>query len=323
MTNHSKDKGASTSLTVAEKLLAIYEEHGFEVHTGWNPFHVDNWRDAQFTYLKKDGHPVSTGGGGLSWHEIPCLEVLSFCFSPERVLVIGNAFGWSTLLMCLLWPNAEVVAMDVGVQPPADAAQKLRAIILRRLRKDEPLLNPNPAHGIELTNRLAQKHQFKAKAVLSRSPQDVGWVVEKHLGGAPDFVFVDGDHSPAQIVLDFEACHKLAAKNCVYLFHDVINWGLRGGFEACRKESGLQGGILWRTPSGMGLLYPEERVELRRVFRAFGDQEAEMHVVVAKLPGWRRAAWFDRVVCSNRVLMKVKNFFFRRDRSSPPKGASR
>jgi hypothetical protein len=323
MTSSAKDQVATTSLTVAEKLLAVYEDSGFEVHTGWNPIHVDNWRDAQFTNLKRHGRPVSTGGGGLSWHEIPCLELLSFCFSPERILIIGNSFGWSTLLMSLLWPNAEVVAMDVGMQPPADAAQKIVATILRRLRRDEPVLNPNPVYGIELTNMLAQKNHFKVRAVLSTSPQDVGWVVEKHLGGGPDFVLIDGDHSVAQLLLDFEACHKVAAKNCVYLFHDVINWELRGGFEVCQKRTGMHGGILWRTPSGMGLLYPEGRTELKRVFRAFGDEEAEMESVKTKLPGWRRAAWFDRVVCNNRLLKKVKHFFFRGGRPSPPEVASR
>ena len=303
--------------------MAIYEENGFEVHTGWNPYHLDNWRDAQFTYVKKDKRLLNTGGGGLSWHEIPCLELLSYCVSPERILVIGNSFGWSTLLMSLLWPHAEVVAMDVGVQPPADAAQKIVAMIVKRLRGDEPLLNPKPTYGIELTNDLAQKNRLKARAVLSASPQDVGWVVEKHLGGPPDFVFIDGNHSVAQVLLDFEACHKVAAKNCVYLFHDVINWELRDAFELCQRKSGLQGGILWRTPSGIGLLYPEGCSDVKRVFGAFGDEEAELRSVKAKLPGWKRVAWFERVVCNNRLLRWIKDAIFTGARSSPPEGSPR
>ena len=323
MTSTTKEKSDSTSVTAGEKLLAIYEESGFEVHTGWNPYHLDNWRDAQFTYLKKDGRPLNTGGGGASWHEIPCFELLSYCFSPERILVIGNSFGWSTLLISLLWPGAQVVAMDIGVQPPADAAQKMLAAILGRLRGDEPPLNPKPTYGIELTNDLAQKHNLKAKAILSASPQDVGWVVEKHLGGPPDFIFIDGYHIPAQVLLDFDACHKVAAQNCVYLFHDVINWGLRDAFEACQRNSGLPGGILWRTPSGMGLLYPEAMGELKRVVRAFGDEETEFRSVKAKLPRWKRAAWFERAVLHNRLLKRVKDAVIRGNRSSPPAGPSR
>ena len=63
MTSLTNEKSDPASLTVGEKLLAIYEESGFEVHTGWNPYHLDNWRDAQFTYVKKDGRPLNTGGG--------------------------------------------------------------------------------------------------------------------------------------------------------------------------------------------------------------------------------------------------------------------
>jgi hypothetical protein len=313
-----KEKTGSEPLTTGEKLLAIYEEDGFEVHTGWNSYHLDNWRDAQFTYVKKGGRPINTGGGGVSWHEIPCFELLSYCFSPERILVIGNSFGWSTLLISSLWPSASVVAMDIGVQPPADAAQRLLASIVERLRGDEPPLSPNPTFGIELTNDLATRNHLKAKAVLAASPQDVGWVVEKHLGNAPRFVFIDGSHTPSQVLLDFDACYRVAGQNCVYLFHDVINWGLRDAFEACQKKSGLDGGILWRTPSGMGLLYPKEFVELRRVFRAFGDQETEMRSVKAKLPSWKRAAWLERAVLRSLLLKQVKDAFFRRSRSSPP-----
>ena len=320
MTSTTNDKNQPILLTAGENLLAIYEENGFEVHTGWNPYHLDNWRDAQFTYVKKDGRPLNTGGGGISWHEIPCLELLSYCSSPKHILVIGNSFGWSTLLISLLWPSAQVVAMDIGVQPPADAAQKMLEAILRRLRGDEPPLNPKPTYGIELTNELAQKHHLKAKAVLSTSPQDVGWVVKEHLGGPPDFVFIDGYHIPPQVLLDFDACFKVAAQNCVYLFHDVINWGLRDAFEVCQRKSGLHGGILWRTPSGMGLLYPEARTELRRVFRAFGDVEAELRSVRAKLPRWKRAAWVERAVLQNRLLKRVKDAFVRGGSSSPPVG---
>ena len=155
MTSANIDQSSSSSLTAAEQLLAIYEGDGFEVHTGWNPYHLNNWRDAQFTYVKKDGRSLNTGGGVISWHEIPCFEVLSRCFSPERILVIGNSFGWSTVLISLLWPRSQVVAMDIGVQPPADGAQRMLGAILQRLRGDEPPLNPSPTFGIDLTNESA------------------------------------------------------------------------------------------------------------------------------------------------------------------------
>lgn len=295
------------SITAGEKLLDIYEDAGFEIHTGWNSFHLDNWRDAGFTSLKKEGRPLNTGGGGLSWHEIPCLELISYRLPAKRILIIGNSFGWSTLLISLLWPDAEVAAMDIGFQPPQDKAQLLFERLIGWLRGDEPSLNPRPTYGIELTNQLAQKHGLKARAVLSASPQDVGWVTEKHLGGPPDFVFIDGYHIPQQVILDFEASRKYAAKDCVFLFHDVVNWGLRDAFAQCKKTSGLSGGILWRTPSGMGLLYPNSSTEMDRVFRAFGDSEAEIAVTKAKLPRWKRAAAVQRLILHNSLLKRIKD----------------
>jgi len=201
--------------------------------------------------------------------------------------------------------------MDIGVQPPGDSLQKTFAAILKRLRGDEVPVDAAPTFGIDLTNELANRHQLKAKAVLSASPQDVGWVAERHLGGTPDFVFIDGYHIPPQVILDFDACHRVAGSDCIYLFHDVINWGLRGAFERCKRESGLQGGILWRTPSGMGLLYPQSIPEMKRVFLLFGDDEAELKSVSVKLPRWKRAAWFERAVLHNRLLKRIKSTLVR------------
>jgi hypothetical protein len=291
--------------------LAIYEESGFRVHTGWNSHHFGDWRDAPFTYVTKAGRPLSTGGGGVSWQEIPCFELLSHCFSPERMLVIGNSFGWSTLLISLLWPEARVVAMDIGMQPPAHPVQRIIARALRALRGDQVPLNPKPTYGIELTNDLARRHHLKAEVVLAASPRDVDWVVDKHLGGPPNLVFIDGGHSVHQVLLDFDACYKVAGADCVYLFHDVINWGLREGFEQCQKKSGLPGTILWRTPSGIGMLYPKAQVELERVVRAFGDDEGEMQSVKAKLRRWRRADWIERNVLGSRFMTRIRDRLLR------------
>jgi hypothetical protein len=296
-----------TRTTLTEKLVAIYEGAGFEVHTGWNSYHLDNWRDAPFTSLKKEGCPLNTGGGGISLHEIPCLELISKCLKAERILIIGNSFGWSTLLTSLLWPEAEVAAMDIGLQPAQDKLQGLFEKTIQRLRGNDQWINPKPTYGIELTNALAQEHGLKARAILSASPQDVATVTTKHLGGPPDFVFIDGYHIPPQVILDFDASQNVATKDCVYLFHDVINWGLQDAFERCHKKSGLLGGILWRTPSGMGLLYSNARPELKRVMRTFGDDEREIKQTKAKLPRWKLAAGVQRMILHNRLLKRIKD----------------
>jgi len=298
-------------LTIAENLLNLYEQEGFEVHTGWNSYHLRNWRDAQFTYLKKDGKPLNTGGGGLSWQEIPCLELIAKCISPDNILVIGNSFGWSTILCSLLWPNANVVAMDCGFLPPKDNAQKLLAKILSSIRNDEDVYSPNPFYGIELTNLIVKKHQLKAKAVISTSPQDIESVVSENFPDKPDFVFIDGYHIPAQVLLDFNGSRQWASNECVYLFHDIINWHLRGAFDLCKRESNLSGDILWRTPSGMGLLYPSQIVALSRVIAAYGGSESEMNSLRSKIPRWKAASFVERHLLQSPTLKKVKDSIFR------------
>ena len=272
---------------------------------------LDNWRDAPGTNLKRMAGRSVQEAEACVGRKFPCLELISYCFVPERILIIGNSFGWSTLLISLLWPKAEVAAMDIGLQPPGDKAQAMLEGMLQWLRGDEPPLNPKPTYGIELTNELAEKHNLKARAILSSSPRDVASVAAKHLGGPPQFVFIDGYHIPPQVILDFDACYEVAGKNCVYLFHDVINWGLRDAFESCRRKSGLEGGILWRTPTGLGLLYPKEMPEINRVFRAFGDEEAEIKAVKAKLPRWKRAATVQRLILHNPLLKRIKDIIIK------------
>ncbi len=297
-------------LTPAEKLLQLYEREGFEVHTGWNPYHLKNWRDAQFTYLKKDGKPLNTGGGGLSWQEIPCLELIGRCISPKRILIIGNSFGWSTLLCSLIWPSAEVVAMDCGFLPPSDSAQKLLANILSNIRNDLPSYSNDPYFGINLTNTLAQKNSLKAKAVISTSPQDIESVIQNHLSGKADFVFIDGYHISPQVILDFDGAERFSEDGCVYLFHDVINWHLRDAFESCKRKSQLNGGILWRTPSGMGLLFPSEKDSLNRVMTAFGGSEDELNALKNGLTRWKTASVFERLVLQNKFLKSIKDLLY-------------
>lgn len=302
----------TNGLTIAERLLQLYEQEGFQVHTGWNSYHLRNWRDAQFTYLKKDGKPLNTGGGGLSWQEIPCMELIAKCIAPENILIIGNSFGWSTLLCSLLWPEANVVAMDCGFLPPQDGAQKLLGKILSSIRNDKECYSADPFFGIELTNLISSKHQLKSKAVISTSPQDIELVVSKFCNAEPDFVFIDGYHIPAQVLFDFNGSRQWASKKCVYLFHDVINWHLREAFDSCKTESCLSGDILWRTPSGMGLLFPAEIPELNRVMLAYGGSEAEMKFVRDNVLRWRIASLIERQVLQSPTLKKVKDLIFRK-----------
>jgi hypothetical protein len=213
------------------ELLGIYGKRGYEIRTGLNPYHFHGYRDAPFTAILKDGQVLGTGGG-ISLQEVYFLENLFSVYRPKRLFVIGNAFGWSTVLLGLLNKEAKIVAIDAGVEGSSND------------------------HGTELTNRILREEGLPAKVIVATSPGDVKRVVDAHLGGPVDLAFIDGLHTNEQQELDFDAVRACAAPECLYLFHDVVNFEMRPSFERIVARSGLRGRILMRTPSGMGALAP-------------------------------------------------------------------
>ena len=74
-----------------------------------------------------------------------------------------------------------------------------------------------------------------------------------------DFVFIDGEHTSKQLLLDFYACRESTAKKCVFLFHDVINFSMIEAFtEVISSQEDLYGSLLFRTTSGMAIAFPKE-----------------------------------------------------------------
>lgn len=242
------------------ELVRLCERHDVQVLSSvapmlWVKFATDTSRplidmpnDRLFSYLIADGKFCS-GGGGLHMSEIYLLECLAYVFDPRRIFIIGNAYGWSTLAMALAFPDARVVAIDSGQSPGSVA-------------------------GIDWTNKVAHSEGLNAKAVFGSSPVDVARIADDHLGGGPDLVLIDGEHTEHQQAVDFDACKRVAAPECVYLFHDVINWNLGAGLSAVieANKAAHYGELLTRTASGMGVLYPHELApRLDNTLRAFID----------------------------------------------------
>lgn len=218
-------------MSVFTKLLSIYERAGLQIRVGLNPFHWNNNRDVPFAVMFKDGRWLETGWG-VSIQEIYLLETLFEEYHPQRIFIIGNAFGWSTILFALLNPSATVVALDCGIE------------------------GPYAMMGIDLTKQIVAAERLSARVVFGTSPQDVGRAVAE-LGGPVDFAFIDGLHTEHQQDLDYEAIRSYADPNCIYAFHDVINHRMLNGFrQLAARSPGMIARVLLRTPSGMGFLSP-------------------------------------------------------------------
>ena len=210
--------------TILPKLFNIYRSASYEPITGYSPFHFFNYRDISFTHFLKDNHIL--GCPGLALQEIMFIEQFQSFISPRRILIIGNAFGWSTIALALIFPGAKTVAID----PDAD--------------------------GVNITNNLIAKNSLPARAVIARSPEDVAAVVREHLDGSVDFSLIDAIHTDEAMAADFGAIKVMATDDAFYLFHDVINWNMIKGFSALLAKFHLKGKVFTRTASGMALAYP-------------------------------------------------------------------
>jgi len=216
-------------MPILARLVSLYRDRGIDIAAGLNPSHFGGFPLAAFTWFVRDGRSL-TNGLGIALQEIYFLECLFARFRPRRLFVIGNSLGWSSLALGLLNPAAKTVAIDAG-------------------------LDRNSKAGIEFTNRVAAEEGLPVSAVLGASPADVPRVVAEH-GLAPlDFAFIDGYHSVEQVELDFAALRPHAAPDCVYLFHDVGNFGLAPGLERIAAATGLHWELLLGTSSGMAILY--------------------------------------------------------------------
>src|SRR6185437_596605 len=141
------------------------------------------------------------------------LEQFRHFIAPRRILVIGNASGWSTVAMALIFPDARTVAIDI----------------------DEA--------GVKRTNELIAANGLPAKAVAARSPEGVAGVVAEHLSGAVDFSLIDAVHNNEAVVADFAAVTAVAAEGACHLLHDVINWHMIEGFNQALATHRLSGKV--------------------------------------------------------------------------------
>ena len=249
-------------MPIIAELVELYRSEGIAISTGLPPHRFGGYGGAPFTWFLKDGQSL-TNGLGIAMQEVYLLEHLFAAFQPRRALVIGNAFGWSTLAIAALLKGGQVVAIDSGS-------------------------DRNSLAGLDLTNRLAARGKLPAKAVKGTSPGDVAAIVDSTLGGPVDFAFIDGLHTSAQVVLDYTAVRAKAAADAIYLFHDVQEFGLGDGIAEIERLAGRKATMLAATQSGMAILFdPALHPSLARAVAAFAPPEPALAVV-------RQAAWNSR-----------------------------
>lgn len=245
-------------MPILPRLMQLYGKRGYEVATGLFPPAFGGFRETAFTWLLHKGRPT-TGNLGIALQEIYFLECLLAEWRPQRIFVVGNSFGWSTLALALICPQARVVALDACLTPDTKA-------------------------GLVLTNLIAAEERLNAIAVRGVSPQDVENTVATRLEGAVDLVLVDGHHTNDAVVADFRAVRPLLADPCLLLFHDVQAFNLFNGIKSVVEESGLVGQLLLGTPSGMVALADPLRLPpgVGEALEAFAPSAEAVQALVAE-----------------------------------------
>lgn len=233
--------------TIIPKLFSIFRKAGYEPLTGYSPAHFYNFGEVPFTFFVRNSG--LQGCPGVALQELMFMEHFRDFISPRRVVVIGNALGWSTIALALIFPEAKIVAID-----------------------------PDTA-GVNATNEMIAANGLTARAVVARSPEGVAAAVNEHLGGPVDFSLIDAVHTNEAITVDFAAVHAVSAPGAVHLFHDVINHNMIPGFNGVLKKYDLKGKVLTRTASGMALAYSTASAE----FEAYLDCFSEAPGVFAQL----------------------------------------
>lgn len=226
-----------------------------------------------------ESHPLLQGckrppglnvGYSIEPGDIELFVALSTVVSARRIFVIGNAWGFSTIVLGdIFGPGVSIDAIDAETSG-ADSMQ-----------------------GSVLTWMVAAESRLDVNVHKGFSPRDVPAAMRSAHEGY-DVIFIDGLHTNEQIVLDFIAVEATLSLAGVVVFHDIepaqMQYGI--GDILCRHadyryftykgrsvETGVGTGVLWRAGASPGLdaafaLWHEHGLTRRGQARACGDEVA-------------------------------------------------
>ncbi len=246
------------------RLRDAYEKVGVQVCSGLNPHLFFNFSPSAFTFFFREKELLSSHFG-IGLQEVFFLQSLFEVYRPRRILGIGNGWGWSTLACAFLNPEATLVVIDAA-------------------------LDEDSRQGLLLTRDIVSNEGLDVKVLKGTSPEDIPRVVEDCFDGPVDCFLIDGLHTNEAQTRDFESALSHSHPGSLFLFHDVVLFGLQPSLEQVGKKAGLESRILWSTPSGMGAAFGSDfQPSARGVIDAFSPNRE----MVSRI--WRGA----RVAASN------------------------
>ena len=187
----------------------------------WGPvkYYLNGYRDHSDDNIicnycwSMEGHtfPLS-----VRYDEFEFLKNLIVKYNLKSGFELATAFGVSTTALGLGFKQTggKLVTMDAYVEE--------RDANYEQTYKDTSV-NYN-SDGFKSVNYLIE--HFRLKEVVNPqigwSPVDVKKVIENHSKKTFDFLFLDGGHSPEQIIQDLYAIRPFIEKEYVIVFHDYF-----------------------------------------------------------------------------------------------------
>jgi predicted O-methyltransferase YrrM len=186
------------------KLLKAYKELGYKIHIGNNK---------RFPVSIGSDRELSTGLGA-SITDVAFFFGLANIFKPERILCIGNAFGYSTLCIAEIFKGIPIDAIDAECE------------------------GSDNQKGSELTRQISQKYyNNQVNLQIGYSPQDL----KLFSGQMYDFIFIDAYHDNDHLLADFNGVLPYAKPSCVMYLHDVGLTNMLVAWEQIKDSNGFKG----------------------------------------------------------------------------------
>lgn len=130
----------------------------------------------------------------MEWADVEVFVQLKRFLNPQNIYGIGNAFGFSTLVLSTIWSDASVDIIDAGTE------------------------GANNKAGIDLTNKIANDKHMNVKVFQGLSPKQVPSSMRSSVY---ELAFIDGAHFPANLRADFGAVLPYMAERCIIVCHDI------------------------------------------------------------------------------------------------------
>lgn len=172
------------------------------------------------------GKKILSTAGGLSNNDIFFLYGICELLKPKNILIIGNAYGVSTIALKLMCPRSKVISID-----------KYRT------------------KGIKFTNSLLSKICKKSKVIKASSPDNLKEISNIHFKNKIDLVFCDGFHSNKMINSEFNELKNYINPKGFFVFHDILSCGMYKGFLKIKKNHNFKHFLVTKSNVGLGISF--------------------------------------------------------------------